>query len=105
MKSRGLERCSSRPSRCNTSGVPSKFPRAGRSLDEATPATDDDDDAPSRVYFWEASVETIPGVTRLSTTSIRGSMPSFEGTLAEGTNPPRDPSKRSTTRDETAPLD
>jgi hypothetical protein len=32
-------------------------------------------------------------------------MPSFEGTLAEGTNPPRDPSKRSTTRDETAPLD
>jgi hypothetical protein len=37
-------------------------------------------------------------------------MPTFPGTLAEGTNPPRDPnrrdpSKRSTTRDETAPLD
>ncbi len=85
--------------------MPSKFPRAGRSLDEATP-TDDADDAPSRVYFWEAStVETIPGVTRLSTTRLRDPLPSFADTFAEGTNPPRDPSKRSTTRDETAPLD
>jgi hypothetical protein len=86
--------------------VPSKFPRAGRIVTEGTTPDDDDDDAPSRVYFWESStMETLPGVTRLSTNRIRGPMPTFAGTLAEGTNPPRDPTKRSTTRDETAPLD
>ena len=90
--------------------MPSNFPRAGRSLIEET-TTDDEDDAPSRVYFWEATTETRPGVTRLSTTRIRGSLPTYPGTLAEGTNPPRDPAtrrestKRSSTRDETAPLD
>lgn len=84
--------------------MPSKFPRAGRVVSEET-TTDDDDDAPSRSYFWESStVATIPGITRLSATRVRA-MPSCAGTLAEGTNPPRDPSKRSTTRDETAPLD
>lgn len=90
--------------------MPSKFPRAGRSFDDAI-TEEDGDDAPSRTYFWESStMETLPGVTRLSTARIRGPMPSFSGTFAEGTNPPRDPTrrdpdKRSTTRDETAPLD
>jgi hypothetical protein len=83
--------------------VPSKFPRAGRIVSEET--TTEDDDAPSRSFAWESSTAaTIPGVTRLSTTLVRA-LPSYAGTLAEGTNPPRDPSKRSTTRDETAPLD
>jgi hypothetical protein len=90
--------------------VPSKFPRAGRVDLDVEASADEDDDAPSRSYFWEArgaasSADTIPGVTRLSTARVRGPMPSFAGTLAEGTNPPRDPTKRSSTRDETAPLD
>ncbi|MGE0397746.1 MAG: hypothetical protein AB7T06_13575 [Kofleriaceae bacterium] len=50
-------------------------------------------------------METLPGITRLSTARIRGPMPTFDGTFAEGTNPPRDPTRRSSTRDETAPIE
>lgn len=55
-------------------------------------------------------METIPGVTRLSSSRISTTRiqepPTFDGDFAEGTNPPRAPvTKRSTTRDETAPLD
>jgi hypothetical protein len=96
--------------------VPSKFPRAGRDLIEETSPCDDDD-APSRSYFWESStVKVMPGVTRLSSSRISTKrigepMPPFDGDFAEGTNPPRAPitraesAKRSTTRDDTAPLD
>ncbi|MFN0249835.1 MAG: hypothetical protein ACKV2T_23330 [Kofleriaceae bacterium] len=43
--------------------------------------------------------------SRISTTRVHEPMPTFDGDFAEGTNPPRAPLSRSTTRDETAPVD
>lgn len=70
--------------------MPSKYPRAGRIVNDDEATMLDEHDASSRTQFWERSARPVPA---------------FEGTFAEGTNPPRAPEKRLTTRDETAPLD